>query len=827
MLDLATSAMGVVVGTTLNSPADVQDVLTRLKRIGVTGSTALAFAQTCDVALVHAISDGMLVALVGGTLPTLPEYPGEGVPLGLPGALSPTRWVGGTTGGAPTTGKFRTGDWATAPDGIWYCTSGDGTSVGTWENTSSLTSAPDASTSQKGIVKLAGDLAGTATAPTVPGLAAKLAGTKSASAPSSPAVDDLWYDKTSDLWKRWNGSTWIPTGSATYAPKGASRAATFLVAAANSPAIVKLVADYVCTGTSSTGGDEVTINTAIAALPSAGGRVLLAEGTYYRSGPVKIDANGITLEGQGWGFNTVIQIATGHTSVAGVVVGYTHPVFQSGVKNLAIEGGQGAIQTGSGHGLLGIAASLIVENVNFQYIDGDPIHLTVCPPGAANGTLTTATTTSATTSLAVSALPAAIPAGTIVLVHPTDKTIRQNFTTSGAAQGATSIPITSKSPVVAFPIGSVATYWAWGGFPYLYEVSVKECTLNKCNGNGLFIDQYYGSCEFSLLHFDGGDDSYAAGAGILCCASETKFNHCHPYHFANGYQFGNSVGTCFPEQLTVIAGEAESNTYNGILLYNVLVASISDVMFYDNGTYDLHFGGGVHDVDVVETSSVVVNSSPTAYVKIDNGNYRLRFNGNIWSANPSTGITATGSSSVSYLKIKDNTIVTNSGDAVLLGTATHCDLVGNILTGNVTEASGANNNNIHDNDFLSGALTLTGSASQSWRNAGIANSPSEPLDVVVSLSGTTPTLVARVMNKITLSGNTTFALPTAKAGASFTCKVIQPGSGGPYTWTVTSADWGTAGAPTATTTASKADMFVGYCDDGSTWQLAAVGQGGF
>lgn len=34
-------------------------------------------------------------------------------------------------------------------------------------------------------------------------------GLKQTSAPSSPALNDLWYDSTNDLWKRWNGTTWV------------------------------------------------------------------------------------------------------------------------------------------------------------------------------------------------------------------------------------------------------------------------------------------------------------------------------------------------------------------------------------------------------------------------------------------------------------------------------------------------------------------------------------------------------------------------------------------------------------------------------------------
>jgi hypothetical protein len=45
-----------------------------------------------------------------------------------------------------------------------------------------------------------------------------LSGKESATAPTSPATNELWYDTSNDLWKRWNGSTWVVTGSSTYVP---------------------------------------------------------------------------------------------------------------------------------------------------------------------------------------------------------------------------------------------------------------------------------------------------------------------------------------------------------------------------------------------------------------------------------------------------------------------------------------------------------------------------------------------------------------------------------------------------------------------------------
>lgn len=70
-----------------------------------------------------------------------------------------------------------------------------------------------------------------------------------------------------------------------------SRSSTIVVAATNSSTKSKLAADYI--------GGISTINTAINALPSNGGRVILMEGTYTGTAQVWINKDNVTLEGQG------------------------------------------------------------------------------------------------------------------------------------------------------------------------------------------------------------------------------------------------------------------------------------------------------------------------------------------------------------------------------------------------------------------------------------------------------------------------------------------------------------------------------------------------
>lgn len=55
----------------------------------------------------------------------------KGLPLALTGATAATRYVGGTTSGAPTTGTFAVGDFVIAQNGaVWVCTTAG--TPGTW-----------------------------------------------------------------------------------------------------------------------------------------------------------------------------------------------------------------------------------------------------------------------------------------------------------------------------------------------------------------------------------------------------------------------------------------------------------------------------------------------------------------------------------------------------------------------------------------------------------------------------------------------------------------------------------------------------------------------
>jgi len=105
------------------------------------------------------------------------------------------------------------------------------------------------------------------------------------------------------------------------------RSNTVIVAAYNS--LDKSRADYVCDGID----DQETINSAILAISSTGGTVLLLEGTYIITGSINLVSN-IALVGQGRG--TILKLAENLTGTFHVI--YGSEVSGIIISNLKIDG---------------------------------------------------------------------------------------------------------------------------------------------------------------------------------------------------------------------------------------------------------------------------------------------------------------------------------------------------------------------------------------------------------------------------------------------------------------------------------------------------------
>ncbi len=149
-------------------------------------------------------------------------------------------------------------------------------------------------------------------------------------------------------------------GSVTYAASGSSaytRTATKVVAASNAQDTTN--ADYVCDGTA----DQTEINTAIGALPAAGGRIILSDGLFTVSATILINQSNVVIEGQGEG--TVIALANSTTADCITYGDATNVRSGLVIRNLAINGNL-ANQTVGGHGILVTrkAARYLIDNVH-------------------------------------------------------------------------------------------------------------------------------------------------------------------------------------------------------------------------------------------------------------------------------------------------------------------------------------------------------------------------------------------------------------------------------------------------------------------------------
>lgn len=220
---------------------------------------------------------------------------------------------------------------------------------------------PDATTTSKGKVKLAGDLGGTADAPTVPGLAGK------ANSVHTHAESDI-TNLTSDLAAKIDAATvttkgdiLAATAASTLARVGVgtdgqvlvadsaqsaglkwasssstgSRAATIVVAASDAAAASKAGADYICDGTA----DDVEINAAIAALPLNGGKLLLTEGTFNIASSILIQNDNVTMIGAGTGQRSgATQTGVGTKLIAAVGITTAIVMVQRAANNRPVYG---------------------------------------------------------------------------------------------------------------------------------------------------------------------------------------------------------------------------------------------------------------------------------------------------------------------------------------------------------------------------------------------------------------------------------------------------------------------------------------------------------
>jgi hypothetical protein len=125
----------------------------------------------------------------------------------------------------------------------------------------------------------------------------------------------------------------------------------------------------------------------------------------------------------------------------------------------------------------------------------------------------------------------------------------------------------------------------------------------------------------------------------------------------------------------------------------------------------------------------------------------------------------------------------------------------------------------------------TGSGANVFATSPTVNNPTitNYVESVVAIGTVTSTNTIALTNgtvqtaTLTASTACTFTMPTATAGKSFVLLLKQAASTGAGTATFTGVKWGTAGAPTITSTAGKMDILT-FVADGTNW-YGSIAQG--
>jgi hypothetical protein len=162
-------------------------------------------------------------------------------------------------------------------------------------------------------------------------------------------------------------------GDAIHAPTG--RCATFTIAANDSTAAAKAQADYICDGTS----DEVQINTALAAVPATGGKVMLLAGNYSIAAPIVIDQAGINLCGEG-SKATLVTLANGSNCDMVTVNTASESLAYLLINDIQFNGNAAGQAAGTHRGFYqnagaGWVYDIHMHNVEFFYMKGNGIEV--------------------------------------------------------------------------------------------------------------------------------------------------------------------------------------------------------------------------------------------------------------------------------------------------------------------------------------------------------------------------------------------------------------------------------------------------------------------
>lgn len=563
---------------------------------------------------------------------------------------------------------------------------------------------------------------------------------------------------------------------------GTQRSAAVVVAAANSTAAGRKAADYVCTGTQAAGGDEVTINQAIAALTGPltngfGGRVVLLEGDYWLTQPVVCDQDNATIEGQGAQYTTRLHTATNATNrQAALIVGKTRTTNGVALRNLAIKAGDNSsnIITGSGSGIVFRSSNGRMENVTVENTEKDGVWI--------DGSRTS-TGTATTLAAAVSTTPnpnssetwtvastAGIPIPSLAVVGPDPQHLFAEVVRITAAPTGTTLTVTRGfwgTPVTAHANGDALTVVT---IDSLFEVAVTNLTVIQPGQDCLTITPSILNSEFTRVIAHGGKQlgTPRGRDGIHNMGGGNKFLLCHPYwNVRDGLRCDlTSNGN---DQVFVHGGEYETNGGYGIWLNGSSGSVVNGTLMYSNANKDIYLSGTARKL--VVSDNILQSSTVDKHILVGGTNTNVIISGNVTRFGTAAGI-AVESASVAQVVICGNSISEGNGSTgISLVNAQQCEVYGNTVDRGIIESGTADYNRIHGNVVGtggSGAVTRIGAHSSAHDNKGAQS--------VASVTANYTTFSRETVLANANGGAITVTLPPGAAGtmpSGTECRVVK------------------------------------------------------
>lgn len=265
--------------------------------------------------------------------------------------------------------------------------------------------------------------------------------------------------------------------------------------------------------------------------------------------------------------------------------------------------------------------------------------------------------------------------------------------------------------------------------------------------------------------------------------------------------------------------------------------SNGDVVFYtiDDGLGNWEIGAGTIGTGTLARTTVIESSNSNSLVPFGSGAKRVfctaptrallpdqtSNNGKVLTTDgtsPSWTTPASGTVTSVSVASANGLAGTSSGGAT--PSLTLSTTVTGVLKGNGTAISAA----VAGTDYVTptGTETLT---NKTLTNPTVTNYVESVVAIGTVTTSNTLSLTNGTVQTATLTASTacTFTMPTATAGKSFILLLKQAPTTGNGTATFTGVKWGSAGAPTITSTAARMDILT-FVSDGVNW-YGSIAQG--